>query len=151
MDNLFKNVVQQTRMLLSADRATLFLIDTQSNELFSKVADLTEEIRIPTGTGIVGYVAKSGEALNIPDAYKDPRFDASTDRRTRYKTRSILCTPIRARDGTVIGAAQAINKTEGVFTPDDEKMMEAFCDQIGIAANNCMEMNRSKVRRQSLR
>jgi GAF domain-containing protein len=68
----------------------------------------------PVGTGIAGYVAETGETLNVHDAYNDPRFNPSIDEQTGYTTRAILCMPICIR-GQVIGVVQMINKTEGAF------------------------------------
>ena len=72
--------------------------------------------RFPVGTGIAGYVAETGETLNVGNAYKDPRFNATIDEQTGYSTRSILCMPICIR-GQVIGVVQMINKKEGSFSP----------------------------------
>ena len=71
--------------------------------------------RFPVGTGIAGSVAETGETLNVHEAYKDPRFNATIDEQTGYKTRSILCMPICIR-GQVIGVVQMINKIGGNFT-----------------------------------
>ena len=71
--------------------------------------------RFPVGTGIAGFVAETGETLNVHDAYKDPRFNATIDEQTGYTTRSILCMPICIR-GQVIGVVQMINKIGGTFT-----------------------------------
>ena len=121
LDHLFSNVVEKTRTLLNADRATLWIIDPVNNELFSKIAKGTSEIRIPRGKGIAGICAESGEVINIKDAYSDDRFDSSTDKKTHYVTKSILCAPIVSADGDIIGAAQAINQAEGAFNENHEK------------------------------
>ena len=73
----------------------MFLIDRKKNELWTKVAKGTAgSIRLPFGSGIVGYVAKTKETLNIFDAHTDPRFDASFDKKTNYRTKTVLCMPI---------------------------------------------------------
>ncbi|GIY63824.1 dual 3',5'-cyclic-AMP and -GMP phosphodiesterase 11, partial [Caerostris darwini] len=81
------------------------------------------EIRIPWGTGIVGYVAEYRESLNIPDCYKDDRFNSQVDRKTGYMTHNMLCMPILDSDGEVKGVAQIINKCHGKqpFTDADEE------------------------------
>ncbi len=94
------------------------------------------EVRIPSNKGIVGYVASTGEALNIPDAYKDPRFDPTTDRRTGYVTRNILCLPVFNSANELIGVTQLINKHQGSFSTSDEEFMRAFNIQAGIALEN---------------
>jgi adenylate cyclase len=133
-------VMEQARNLMQADRSTLFLYRKEMGELWTKIASADEEneveLRIPSNRGIVGYVASTGEALNIPDAYKDPRFDPSTDRRTGYLTRNILCLPVFNSANELIGVTQLINKQQGSFTASDEEFMRAFNIQAGIALEN---------------
>lgn len=74
-----------------------------------------EEIIIPFGVGIAGSVAETKEVINIKEAYKDPRFNCEVDQKTGYKTNLILSMPICNYDGHVIGVAQIINKTDGIF------------------------------------
>ena len=133
-------VMDQARDLMQADRSTLFMLSKETGELWSKVetADGTDfvEIRIPANRGIAGYVASTGQTLNIPDAYKDPRFDPTTDKRTGYVTRNILCMPVFNSAGDLIGVTQLINKYQGSFTSSDEEFMRAFNIQAGIALEN---------------
>ncbi|MBD2384032.1 adenylate/guanylate cyclase domain-containing protein [Cylindrospermum sp. FACHB-282] len=134
-------VMEQARILMQADRSTLFLYRREMGELWTKVAaacDDTQfiEIRIPANRGIAGYVASTGQALNIPDAYKDPRFDPSTDKKTGYLTHNILCLPVFNSANELIGVTQLINKEQGSFTASDEEFMRAFNIQAGIALEN---------------
>ncbi|HEY9611405.1 GAF domain-containing protein [Allocoleopsis sp.] len=133
-------VMDQARDLMQADRSTLFMLSKETGELWSKVAtadgsDLVE-IRIPANRGIAGYVASTGQTLNIPDAYKDPRFDPTTDKRTGYITRNILCMPVYNSKNELIGVTQLINKQQGSFSSSDEEFMRAFNIQAGIALEN---------------
>lgn len=133
-------VMDQARELMQADRSTLFMLSKETSELWSKVAtadgEKVMEIRIPANRGIAGYVASTGQLLNIPDAYQDPRFDPSTDKRTGYVTRNILCMPVFNSAGDLIGVTQLINKNMGSFTSSDEEFMRAFNIQAGIALEN---------------
>ena len=133
-------VMDQARNLMQADRSTLFMLSKERAELWSKVAKADGktmmEIRIPANRGIAGCVASTGQPLNIPDAYKDPRFDPSTDQRTGYKTRNILCMPVFNSAGDLIAVTQLINKQQGSFTASDEEFMRAFNIQAGIALEN---------------
>ncbi len=112
-------VMEQARILMQADRSTLFLYRKEMGELWTKIAAADGkkmmEIRIPANRGIVGYVASTGEALNIPDAYKDPRFDPSTDKKTGYVTRNILCLPVFNSANELIGVTQLINGSIAPF------------------------------------
>jgi adenylate cyclase len=133
-------VMEQARILMQADRSTLFLYRKEMGELWTKVAAADGktmiEIGIPANKGIAGYVASTGEALNIPDAYKDPRFDPTTDNKTGYVTRNILCLPVFNSANELIGVTQLINKQQGSFTASDEEFMRAFNIQAGIALEN---------------
>lgn len=133
-------VMEQARILMQADRSTLFLYRKEMEELWTKVAaadgKTMMEIRMPANRGIAGYVASTGEALNIPDAYKDPRFDPTTDRKTGYITSNILCLPVFNSANELIGVTQLINKQQGSFTASDEEFMRAFNIQAGIALEN---------------
>jgi adenylate cyclase len=133
-------VMEQARILMQADRSTLFLHRKEMGELWTKVEVVDRstivEIRIPANRGIVGYVASTGQALNISDAYKDPRFDPTTDRKTGYITRNILCLPVFNSANELIGVTQLINKQQGSFTSSDEEFMRAFNIQAGIALEN---------------
>src|SRR6185503_13174071 len=99
IDALLRKIMERTSRVLQADRSTLFLVDSKTREIWSKVAQGRDmvEIRVPIGRGIAGTVAATGETINIPDAYADPRFNQDVDRRTGYRTRTILCAPGPAR------------------------------------------------------
>ncbi|MEA5466457.1 GAF domain-containing protein [Leptothoe sp. PORK10 BA2] len=134
-----QSVMTEARKLMQADRSTLWLMD--GNELWSKVlsGDRTQLVELRQANdkdSIVGYVASTGETLNIPDAYKDSRFDRSADERTGYHTHSILCMPVFNSSGRIMGVTQLINKTQGSFTRSDESFMKAFNIQAGIALEN---------------
>ena len=135
-----RGVMEQAQRLMKADRSTLFLLSSDRSELWTEVAKADGatmmEIRIPANRGIAGYVASTGKPLNIPDAYQDPRFDPSTDKRTGYHTRNILCMPVFNSAGELIGVTQLINKFQGSFTRSDEFFLEAFNIQAGIALEN---------------
>ncbi|AFZ59343.1 GAF domain-containing protein [Anabaena cylindrica FACHB-243] len=133
-------VMEQARILMQADRSTLFLYRKEMGELWTKVATVNDknliEVRIPSNRGIAGYVASTGQALNIPDAYQDPRFDPTTDHKTGYVTRNILCLPVFNSANELIGVTQLINKQQGSFSTSDEEFMRAFNIQAGIALEN---------------
>src|SRR5438132_1371221 len=81
------------------ERGTLYFVDDERQEIWAKIAGgLSGEIRLPIGQGLAGSVAATGQEVVIHDAYTDPRFDQSTDVRSGFRTRSMLCVPIRNRD-----------------------------------------------------
>ncbi len=138
LDALLRIIAEATTQLLDADRATIFLVDVDRGELWSKVALGTGvgEIRLPLGVGIAGAVAQTGMTVNIPDAYADPRFDRQTDLRSGYRTRSLLTYPMNAHDGRVIGVFQAVNKAGGPFTGDDEDTLSSLAASAAVAVEN---------------
>ncbi len=138
LDQLLTLIMQKTTEVMRADRSSLFIVDRETDELWFKVAqgaDL-QEIRFPVGVGIAGHVAASGEPVNIADAYDDPRFNQEVDRRTGYRTKTVLCMPMRNAQGAVVGVLQVLNKEEGLFTVDDETLLEAIGSQAAIAIEN---------------
>ncbi len=137
---LLQKIMQKTSEVMEADRSTLYLVDEDKQEIWSKVAqgESVEEIRVPLGVGIAGHVAKTGDTVNIADAYQDPHFNPEVDRRTGYKTHTILCMPMRRMNGKISGVIQVLNKRQGVFTRQDEELLEAFASQAGIAVRNAM-------------
>eukprot|EP00755_Sulcionema_specki_P032722 Sspe_Gene.99340::Locus_72853_Transcript_1_1_Confidence_1.000_Length_2747::g.99340::m.99340/K01768/E4.6.1.1; adenylate cyclase len=145
VNSLIRTIMQVSRDLLNADRSTLFLLDKENDELWSSVADGTSEIRIPKTAGIAGAVAVSGEPLNIPNAYDDSRFNQEIDKRTGYRTNSMLCMPMVDRQGGVIGVTQMINKKTGsAFGKDDQRLLGAFSAQAAVAIENSLLFKRTE-------
>ena len=135
-------VTLKIRDQLHADRATVFVVDEGREELWSRVAhhagDTPLDIRLPLSRGIAGYVARTGEPVNIPDAHADARFDPATDLATGYRTRSMLTVPIRDRQQRLFGVAQLLNKHgDGVFTADDERAFAEFARPLAVILETC--------------
>ena len=146
IDVLLRVIAEETRIAIQADRCTVFLLDKEKNELWSKVAlgmD-SKEIRFPADKGLAGYVVKTGEPLNIPDAYNDPRFNPDVDKETGYKTETILCLPIKNNNKEIIGAFQVLNKKGGVFTKVDEDLLVAIGGSASIALENAQLFEQQK-------
>jgi len=139
IDELLKVIALETKNAIQADRCSVFLWDKDTDELWSKVAlglDETQEIRFPADKGLAGYVVKTGESLNIIDAYNDSRFNPEVDKQTGYRTKTILCMPIINNNSEIIGAFQVINKIDGVFTKNDEDLLIAIGGSASIALEN---------------
>ncbi len=133
---LLREIATGTTELVDCDRATVFLVDRENGELWSKVALGADEIRFPLGTGIAGTVAATGRTVNIPDAYADPRFNQDVDRRTGYRTHNLLTFPMTGHDGSVIGVFQAVNKRGGPFTNDDQETLASLAASAGVCVEN---------------
>ncbi|HUG89622.1 MAG TPA: GAF domain-containing protein [Planctomycetaceae bacterium] len=141
--SLIKTIMIRARELCDAERCSLFLLDRERGELRSKVVEGADEIRFDMRLGIAGHVATTGEVLNIPDAYQDSRFNPEIDQKTGYRTQTILCTPLRNKEGEIIGVTQLINKAGGQFTEEDEEIMGAFSAQAAVALENAMLFQQS--------
>ncbi|XP_073974522.1 probable 3',5'-cyclic phosphodiesterase pde-5 isoform X1 [Rhodnius prolixus] len=152
MDSLVTKIMNFAQRLVDADRASLFLLDAKNKELYARIFDVgtnesevdsdsgnksqpDKEIRFSVGKGIAGQVARTGEVLNIADAYSDPRFNRTVDQLTGYHTKTILCMPIFIR-GVVIGVMQMVNKHSGSFNKEDEEAFETFAVYCGLALHH---------------
>jgi len=133
LDKLLTEIARAASGLLGAERASIFLHDTVTDHLWTKVALGASEIRVPSSAGIVGHVFQSKALCNIPDAYSDVRFNRDVDKRTGFITRNLLTSPMFDLKGRAIGVIQAVNKTGGVFTAEDEETISLLCAQCGVA------------------
>jgi signal transduction histidine kinase/putative methionine-R-sulfoxide reductase with GAF domain len=138
LDELLRLIMEKVTLLMEADRSTLFLVSEDGRTLWSKVTQGSEmlEIGLNVGEGIAGWVAESGQTVNIPDAYTDKRFYPAVDLRSGYRTRSILCTPMRDSKGLIIGVLQVLNKSGGPFTSEDEELLAALAGQAAVSVEN---------------
>lgn len=143
LDSLLETIANETGAALNADRCTVFMLDRDTNELWSKVATGmgTEEIRFPADKGLAGHVAMTGDTINIMDAYNDSRFNPDIDSKTGYVTKTILCMPIRNIKHEIVGVFQVLNKKNGVFTNEDEDILIAIGSSAGIAIENTRLFN----------
>ncbi len=137
---VLNNIVKVAVELTNADRGTLYLLDNEKNELWSLIAVgvETHEIRLKIGEGLAGYVAKSGETINIEDAQDDPRFNSEYDLLSGYKTQSVICFPIRNSRNEIIGVLQLLNNQLGKFSQRDEDFLIALSIHSAIAINNAL-------------
>ncbi len=138
LDKLLGVILDNATRSIEADRGTLYLVDELKGELWSKVAQGTDmvEIRLPIGKGLAGVAAKTGEVINISDAYSDSRFNADIDKKTGYRTNNILTMPMKNREGKIIGVFQLLNKKGGPFTVEDVAFLESFSIGAAIAIEN---------------
>ncbi len=143
LDTLLMTIAEQTRLALNADRCTVFLIDKEKEELWSKVAlgIGSEKIRFPINKGLAGHVAITGETIHIKNPYKDSRFNKEIDIQTGYKTKNILCMPIRNIKYEIIGVFQVLNKQNGEFSDSDEDLLVTIGSSAGVALENNILFN----------
>src|SRR5210317_1556009 len=135
LDEALETLVKITTSTIGAERGTIFLNDSSTGELYSRIAqgNFRREIRILNSKGVAGWVFTNNEGTIIHDAYKDDRFNKAVDVRTGFRTKSILCAPLRTVNGEKIGVSQILNKIDGEFTQDDLELLEAMTEQAAIA------------------
>jgi len=117
-----RDVAARLGALLSADRVSIFLLNEESTELYSLVAENDRgdflDIQLQVGEGIAGLVAQTKKPIHIPNSlYDDPRasrvkqYDETYD----YRTHNILALPILDRDKRVIAVVQLLNKLQTTY------------------------------------
>lgn len=139
-EDLLDSILMVARNELDVERGTLYFLDHESQEIWSKIASGLEslEIRLPVGRGIAGAVAESGEPIVIHDAYRDPRFDRTSDKKSGFITRSMLCVPIRNRNQRIVGILQLLNKRSGEFGHADLEFLASLSENMAIAMENAI-------------
>jgi serine/threonine-protein kinase len=137
-DDLLRLLAENSARLTGAELATIFLVDRQRGELWSKVTldSGVGVIRLPLGVGIAGRVAVTGDPINIADAYADPHFHPDIDRRTGHTTRNLLTVPLLAGDAQVVGVFQVLNKVDGPFGVEDVEILAALAEAAVVAIEN---------------
>jgi signal transduction histidine kinase/putative methionine-R-sulfoxide reductase with GAF domain len=139
LDDLLELVLSKVTELLEAERATLYLLDEQRNDLVSRlvVGGQVRSIRIRVGHGIAGTVAQTGRPFRLKDAYTDDRFERQWDTLTGFRTTSMLAAPLKNHLGRTIGVIQVLNKCCGEeFTDEDETLLTAMSTQAAVAIDN---------------
>ncbi len=145
-NRLFPMIIGRVTEVMEAERTSLYVIDWDTRELWTKVAEGIETITVPLGKGISGRVAETGQVLNVTDAWDLPYFDRSFDQRNHFRTRSVLCLPIRGRTGQNVGVIQVINKKgQDRFDRRDEVFLKGLASQVGIALENSLLIDELKL------
>ena len=140
LDSVLQTIMDKMAEYFRPDTWSLLMVDEAKDELYFAIAvgdaaDTLKTLRLKMGEGIAGWVAKHGEALIVPDVYTDPRFAKRVDDMTKWKTRSIICIPLRAKH-RVLGVIQLINCVIESFSDNDMLLLQALCDYAAIAVDN---------------
>jgi sigma-B regulation protein RsbU (phosphoserine phosphatase) len=140
LDNLLRLIIDKLVDTLDVERGTLYLVDEERGELISRIliedSSALNEIRVKLGEGVAGYVAATGQMLNIEDAYADPRHIQTFDKLTGFRTRTILAAPLYNPQAKIIGVVQLLNKKGGPFTSRDERLLTVIAAQAAISIEN---------------
>lgn len=151
LSELLEIILEITTAQTGAERATLFLVDGERSELWSLIAQGLghAEIRLPIGKGLAGWVAQTGEILNLADAYGNPHFDPHFDLLFDFRTRSILVMPVKDRSGKIVGVLELLNKRAGPFDDVDIDFLDSISVHAAIALDNA-RLHRESLERQRL-
>ena len=138
LSEILWTIIDFVTEIVDGDRGSLFLNDSETNELYSRVAqgELTREIRILNTVGIAGAIFTSQQGEIIHDVYSDSRFNKEVDQETGYKTRNMVCTPVKTVNGQIIGVIQILNKKKGRFTKDNLNLVDAIATQAAVSIQN---------------
>lgn len=138
LDKLLKTLIDYAKDIIGAERATVFMIDKSTNELWSRIGTgiNKREIRFSKTKGIAGKVVATGKYILTSDPYSHPDFNQEFDQKSGFKTRSLLCVPMFNIQGRITGAFQVINKLEGDFTEEDIEFLEALSSNASISIEN---------------
>lgn len=158
LNEMLLQIARKACEVMEADRCSVFLYDSTTDELWSTVAMGMggETIRMSSKAGLGGHSFQTGEVINLQDAYADPRFNKEVDTRTGYRTRSLLCMPLYNREGSRLGVIQLLNKRSGLFTKEDGTLLKTFGNhasffieiaQLQKARFDAMEQSRKELER----
>ena len=140
LDVLLGAIVEAVCEVLECERATIFLFDRERDELYSRVARGVDDIRFSADRGIAGAAARERKMVNVPDAYADERFNPEVDKETGFRTRNLLTFPLENLAGDLIGVLQALNRNDGPFSKEDEKLADVLAAQAGVALDRARLM-----------
>ncbi|MGQ9705994.1 MAG: HD domain-containing phosphohydrolase [bacterium] len=147
---LLREIANRTSEIMNAERSSVFLYDEVKDELWSIVAEGEDEIRFSASLGIGGYVFRTGEIVVEDDVYNNPLFNREIDKKTGYRTKSMLCVPIYNQKGKIMGVYQVINRHNGAFQKDDVEFLLAIAGQVSVVLQNALLLENMKRMFESL-
>ncbi|MCP4540949.1 MAG: GAF domain-containing sensor histidine kinase [Chloroflexi bacterium] len=144
---LLELITNAAQELTNTEACSILLLDRKSGQLYFEAATNfpgVHSIVVPMDS-IAGWVVQNGEALIVPDARSDSRWDSRTDKQSTFTTRSILAAPLITR-GNVIGVIQAINKSgDAEFTEEDVELLTVLGNQAAVAVQNALLFQQSDL------
>ena len=146
LNSVLQTIMDKMAEYFRPDTWSLLMVDEAKDELYFAIAvgdaaDMLQTVRLKLGEGIAGWVAKHGEPLLVPDVYTDPRFTKRVDEMTKWKTSSIICVPLKAKQ-RVLGVIQLINVGMEAFGENEMFFLQALCDYAAIAIDNARAVER---------
>jgi HD-GYP domain-containing protein (c-di-GMP phosphodiesterase class II) len=147
LDILLESIVKSAMHLNSCEAGSLLLYDDTDNLRFKVLLgernQTIKDMVVKRGEGISGWVAETGKSVLVNDTAKDKRFNPDFDRKSGFKTISVMCAPL-VHNNEIIGVIEVLNKKNGIFTKEDEKLLHSLADQAAISiAQSKLHENRN--------
>jgi len=138
METLLLRMAEAATRLLEADRASIFLWDKPNKTIVGRPALGIEEgeLRLPDDAGIVGQVIRTGEPRRVTGSHDAEEVDRAVDRKTGYRTITLLCVPLGSPRGERLGAFEVLNKKQGAFTAEDQRGLVELASYAAVALEN---------------
>ncbi len=136
LNKLIQVIMTKAAEITDSDRSSLFLLEEATGELWTMYAKGLEDIVVRTKKGVVAQVATSKKPSIVNKPYENPHFDPSIDKKTKYRTKSILSAPVYGANSQLLGVIQTVNKNSGVYDQADLNILTGFASQIRIAIEN---------------
>lgn len=144
LEDAVNMIIKNSCEILQCERTSIYTYDKLTNMLVIHAGEglKKDQWKIPVNKGIVGHVFTTGERQKIDDAYLDERFNREVDKKTGFRTRSMLCVPLKDEDGKCFGVIQGLNKRNGqLFSADDEELIDIFASQASLILKNSMRFD----------
>jgi phosphoserine phosphatase RsbU/P len=138
LTELLELIIKTGQEVIGADRGSIFLYDAAENELYTRVATGESSIRVSIDKGIAGECARHRKTIVVDDCYADPRFNQEVDRRTGYRTTSLITVPLIGLDDELVGVLQMLNAASGRFGPDERDVAELLASQAAVAVQRTL-------------
>jgi len=141
LEVLLNKIIKYAAEIVEGEAASILLLDKVKRELYFKASlgkksQEIKEYKVKVGQGIAGWVAEKGESLIINDVTRDNRWNKDFDNAIKFKTKSIICVPLRS-EKEIVGVMEVINKKDKTsFDKDDEIILNSFTNQVVIALSN---------------
>ncbi len=144
VEPLLAQMAEAATRLWEADRASIFLWDRHTHTLVGRPALGVDqgELRIPDHAGVVGQVVHTGQPKRVDESVDPGQIDHQVDLQLGYRTKTLLCVPLRGRGGELFGAFEIINKRSGGFTEEDEAALVELAGHAAVALENAQDRQR---------
>jgi len=144
IDTTLPSIAEEAKSIVNAQRCSIFIVDHDTNMLWTKLSDGIGRIAIALDAGIVGLCVSTEQPIIVNNPYEDTRFLSKIDEKSGFVTRNILTTPIFNSKQDVVGVIQLLNKYNGDFDESDEGIMGFFANYVSGTLELALLMENSK-------